>query len=92
LPEGWRGGGIDGDARRGFRRASVTSVIGAAGVLTRAEGACPAAGEHGGLRTVRLGGEARRSAARRVLAAAMAGAFAALQSTIPANAGKIPLA
>ena len=39
---------------------------------------------HGGLRTVRLGGEARRSAARRDLAA---GRCAALLVIIPANAG-----
>jgi len=53
----------------------------------------PAQGhEHVGLRTVRLGGEARRSAARRVLAAARAGAFAALLTTIPSFAGKIPAA
>src|SRR6201996_4366358 len=48
--------------------------------------------EHVGLRIVRLGGEARRSAARRVLAAARAGALAALQTIIPSFTGKIPAA
>ena len=52
----------------------------------------PGGREHVGLRTVRLGGEARRSAARRVLAAARAGALAALQTIIPSFTGKIPAA
>ena len=50
----------------------------------------PEGHEHVGLRIVRLGGEARRSAARRDLTIAMADAFAALQAIIPANTGKIP--
>ena len=50
----------------------------------------PGGREHVGLRTVRLGGEARRSAARRDLTAATAGAFAALPTIIPANTGIIP--
>ena len=48
----------------------------------------PGGREHVGLRTVRLGGEARRSAARRDLAVAMAGAFAALQPIYRLTPGK----
>ena len=76
------------NARRVIRRASGDEQGGRGSPTTRR--CLPGGREHVGLRIVRLGGEARRSAARRVLAAATADAFAALQTILPANTGKIP--